>query len=213
MRERKTRNRAIAAALLACALLGGGYAWWRDGGKRLFFPRNWGVVEAPWLYRSGQIHPRIIERVLRDEGVDVVIDLAKDDPRVESAVAEQQAVAALGVRKVDLWGLNGSGVGKVSAYVGALEEMVRAREAGEKVLVHCAAGSERTGGAVALYRMLYQGWSGDRAWEEYLSYRNRPPRHTKLRDFLNGNMGEIAERLVRSGALAEAPAELPVFGP
>lgn len=206
-------RRALAAALLLCLVAGGGYAWWRDGGKRLFQPRNWGVVEEGWLYRSGQIHARLIEDVLRDHRIDVVIDLSRDDPRIPSVQAEEQAVRRLGVRKLDLSGLNGSGVGRVDAYSEALEEIVRARDAGEHVLVHCSAGSQRTGGAIALYRMLYDGWGGDRAYREYLSYRNRPPERDQLMRFLNDNMEGVVEHLVRSGALASRPDVLPVFGP
>lgn len=206
------RTRSIAAGLLLLGLVGG-YAWWRDGGKRLFFPRNWGVVEEGWLFRSGQIHPRIIVPVLREHEIDVVIDLARDDARVESAVAEQRAVRALGIRKVDLWGLDGTGTGEVDAYVGALAEIARARASGERVLLHCSAGSERTGGAIALYRMLYDGWDGRAAWDEYLTYRNRPPKNRKLVKFVNRHLPAIAARLRESGALDATPEPLPVFGP
>jgi protein tyrosine/serine phosphatase len=208
-----SRHRALALGLLLCLVAGGGYAWWRDGGKRLFQPRNWGVVEEGWLYRSGQIHARLIEDVLRDHRIDVVIDLSRDDPRIPSVQAEEQAVRRLGIRKLDLAGLNGSGVGRIDAYSEALEEIVRARDAGERVLVHCSAGSQRTGGAIALYRMLFEGWSGDRAYREYLSYRNRPPERDKLARFLNENMEGVVARLVRSGALESPPETLPVFGP
>jgi protein tyrosine/serine phosphatase len=190
----------------------GGYAWWRDEGSRLFFPRNFGVVEEGFLYRSGQIHPRIIEDVLRDHQIDVVIDLARDDLRLESARAEIAAVEALGIRKVDLPGLDGYGVGRLDSYATALEELALARYRGDRVLVHCSAGSERTGATVALYRMLFEGWSGEQAYAEYLQYRNRPPGHRKLPDYLNRNMPRLVARLVEQGVLAQAPDPLPVFG-
>jgi protein tyrosine/serine phosphatase len=198
--------------VLAAAALGG-YAWWRDEGSRLFYPRNFGVVEEGFLYRSGQIHPRIVEDVLREHGIDLVIDLARDDPRAASARAELAAVEALGIRKLDLPGLDGYGVGRLDAYAAALEALARARYQGDQVLVHCSAGSERTGAAIALYRMLFQGWSGERAYAEYLGYRNRPPRHRKLPDYLNRNMARLVSGLVERGVLAERPDPLPVFGP
>lgn len=211
--ERSMPTRAIASLLLVLGAAGGGYAWWAEGGKRMFLPRNWGVVEEGWLYRSGQVHPRLIEDLLREHRIDLVIDLARDRPGDEAAAAEVRAVRALGIRKLDLWGLNGSGIGRSRAYSDALEAIVRAREAGLRVLVHCSAGSQRTGGAIALYRMLYDGWSGDAAYREYLSYRNRPPSRERLVQFLNERMEKVVARLVDSGALATAPTELPVFGP
>jgi hypothetical protein len=209
--KRSARAPLLVFALLLAALAGG-YAWWRDGGKRLFQPRNWGVVEEGWLYRSGQIHPRLIEGVLREHGIDLVIDLSRDDPRSDTSRAENEAVSRLGIRKADLWGLNGHGVGRFEAYPEALEEIARAREAGLRVLVHCSAGSERTGGTIALYRMLYQGWSGQDAYAEYLTYRNRPPERDRLVGFLNRNMPDLVARLDASTSL-EAPDPLPVFGP
>lgn len=203
----------MLVAVLLVALAIGAYAWWREGGKRRFFPRNWGVVHEGWLFRSGQIHPRIVEQVLREHRIDVVIDLADDRPGRPSDAAERRAVEALGIRKVDLPGLNGHGVGRLRSYSGALTEMVRAREAGERVLVHCAAGSERTGGAIALYRMLFEGWSGEEAYAEYLSYRSTPPEEDVLAEYLNPRMGRLVKQLLKSGALKERPAELPRFGP
>jgi protein tyrosine/serine phosphatase len=207
------RLRIATAAVLAIGAAIGGYAWWREEGSRLFHPRNFGVVEEGFLYRSGQIHPRIIEDVLREYEIDLVIDLARDDPRRESVRAEIAAVEALGIRKLDLFGLDGYGVGRLDAYASALEEIARARSAGARVLVHCSAGSERTGAAVALYRMLFQGWTGERAYAEYLGYRNRPPRHRRLPDYLNRNMQRLVAQLVARGVLAEPPSPLPVFGP
>jgi len=211
---RSARRLWIAVAVvLAVGAAIGGYAWWREEGSRLFYPRNFGVVEEAFLYRSGQIHPRIIEDVLREHEIDLVIDLARDDLRRASARAEIEAVEALGIRKVDLFGLDGYGVGRLDAYTLALEELARARSAGERVLVHCSAGSERTGATVALYRMLFEGWSGEQAYTEYLGYRNRPPSHRRLPEYLNRNMERLVARLVERGVLAEPPAPLPVFGP
>jgi hypothetical protein len=60
--------------------------------------------------------------------------------------------------------------------------------------------------------MLYQGWSGQDAYAEYLTYRNRPPERDRLVGFLNRNMPDLVARLDASTSL-EAPDPLPVFGP
>jgi len=42
------------------------------------------------------------------------------------------------------------------------------------VFVHCAAGKDRTGYALAAYRMVFDGWSPDDALEEMFDYRFNP---------------------------------------
>ncbi len=187
--------------------------WWLDGGRYMFFPKNWGVVEEGVIYRSGQIHPRIIEDVLRENEIDVIIDLAIDTPGREDHEAEVAAAKKLDIPKIDFVSLDGSGRGDIADYEGALAEILAAKRAGKRVLVHCAAGSERTGGVIACYRMLFQGWDGKRAYEEYLSYRRRPPDHTRLTDFVNANMEALVDGLVKRGLLPAGPDPLPRFGP
>jgi len=203
----------IAVVLLVLALIGGGVAWWLDKGRHLFFPKNWDVVEEGRIYRSGRIYRGIVEDTLKEHGIRVIVDLAageKDDP---DEVAETEAARRLGIRKVDLTGLGGHGTGDVDDYVTALHEIVKARDAGEPVLVHCAGGSERTGGVLAVYRMLFDGWDGARTWEEYRSYRIKPPDRPDLPDFVNETLPEIVDRLRALGVPLEAPDPLPHFGP
>lgn len=49
--------------------------------------------------------------------------------------------------------------------IGALK-IVRAAQKKGPVLVHCLHGSDRTGVVIAMYRILYQGWSKDQAIDE-----------------------------------------------
>jgi predicted protein tyrosine phosphatase len=205
------RRPGIAWVVLL-ALCAGGVVWWQDGGKRLFFPRQWDVVVPGFLYRSGQIHRRLIEDTLREHGIDLVIDLAKDGKNDPDAAAERAAIEHLGIRRLG-FDLDGSGRGDPSAYSEALAAIVQAHRDGEQVLVHCNAGSERTGGVAMLYRTLYQGWSGADAYAEYASYRNRPPRHGRVAHYLDQNVGRIAQELVARGALDAVPDPLPQFAP
>jgi protein tyrosine/serine phosphatase len=52
----------------------------------------------------------------------------------------------------------------VVAFLGAIDS-----SAG-KVYVHCAGGRHRTGSMVAIYRMVRDGWSIDKAYDEMLAY-------------------------------------------
>lgn len=205
------RRRAPALLLLCIAV--GATIWWRDGGKRLFVPRQWDVVVPDFLYRSGQIHARLIEDVLREHRIDLVIDLARDRWSDPDARAEREAIERLGIRRLAVEDLDGSGRGNPTSYVEALTAIAEAQRAGHRVLVHCSAGSERAGGAVMLYRTLFQGWSGADAYAEYLRYRNRTPRSTRVARFLDAHMPEIAGELVARRALAALPDPLPLLSP
>jgi protein tyrosine phosphatase (PTP) superfamily phosphohydrolase (DUF442 family) len=207
----RLRNALIALAL-AASLCTGAVVWWRDGGKRLFQPRKWDAVDAGFLYRSGQIHRRLIEDTLRDHGIDLVIDLAKDESGDPDAAAERAAIERLGIRRIG-FDLDGAGRGDPSAYSEALAAIAQAKRDGEQVLVHCNAGSERTGGVAMLYRTLFQGWSGADAYAEYARYRNRPPESGRVAGYLNANVGRIARELVAAGALESVPDPLPVYAP
>jgi hypothetical protein len=206
------RRRAPAVLLLLCIAVGA-TIWWRDGGKRLFVPRQWDVVVPDFLYRSGQIHARLIEDVLREHRIDLVIDLARDRWSDPDARAEREAIERLGIRRLAFEDLDGSGRGNPTSYVEALAAIAEAQREERRVLVHCTAGSARTGGAVMLYRTLFQGWSGADAYGEYLRYRKRPPRSSRVARFLDAHMPEIAGGLVARQALAALPDRLPVLVP
>ncbi|MDJ0975274.1 MAG: tyrosine-protein phosphatase [Planctomycetota bacterium] len=208
---RPTRRR-VALGVTAGLLFAGLY-WWYDGGRYMFIPRRLGTVEDGVIYRSAQIHRRLIEDVLVEHGVQVIIDMEPDDPADPDETTEREVAAALGVRKIDIAGLDGSGRGDPNAYVRVLGEMVRAKQTGTPILVHCAAGTQRTGAAVAMYRMLFQDWSGARAFEEYMSYRRHRPDGGKLERYLETHFPNIAQELVKTGALPSVPDPLPRFGP
>lgn len=199
--------------VLVAGVLAGSLAWWLDRGRHYFSPKNWGVVEEGRIYRSGQIHRGIVEDVLRGHDIRVIVDLTRDEATDPDAVVERNAAHRLGIRKVELVGLNGYGTGDPQDYVLALREIVAARDRGEPVLVHCAGGSERTGGILACYRMLFEGWDGPSAWEEYVSYRSKPPEREDLQRFVNENLPWLVKRLQALGVLLEAPDALPHFGP
>ena len=207
----RLRN-ALLALTLTASLCIGAVIWWRDGGKRLFQPRKWDHIETGFLYRSGQIHRRLIEDTLHEHGIDLVIDLAADGTPDADEAAEREAIERLGIRRLG-FDLDGAGRGDPSAYSEALAAIVQAKRDGEQVLVHCNAGSERTGGVAMLYRTLYQGWSGADAFAEYARYRNRPAESGRVAGYLNQNIGRIARELVAAGALESVPDPLPVYAP
>ncbi len=206
-----TRGRLLLC--LTGAIVGLGVWWWLDVGKHLFFPKNWGVVAEGKIYRSGRIHRRIIKDVLKDHGIQVVIDLAGMDDWDPNFEPERLAARELGITHHTFTTLDGRGIGKVEDYLEAFTLLMEAKRDGKPILVHCGGGSERTGATFAWYRMLLDGWDGPRTWEEYLQYRARAVKSDDLMNFVNENFPLLIERLKAKGLLEKAPATLPVFGP
>ncbi|HMN94962.1 MAG TPA: tyrosine-protein phosphatase [Phycisphaerales bacterium] len=204
-------------------IVGGGIWLWEDVLEDRLIPKRWGVVDAPAdaaaaataadgpgagaIFRSGQLHPALVERTLATHGVTVVVDL--DDEETASADAQAEAMARLGIEHA-LFPLIGDGTGEIEQYAQAIARMVAARQAGETVLVHCSAGTYRTGGVVAMYRVLVEGASVEEARAEMIRY-NWKPKNPTLPRYLNANMRTLAERLVELGVLERVPDPLPRF--
>src|SRR5262249_3927257 len=112
-----------------------------------FIPKRWGVVEEGKIYRSGQISRHLIRQMLVTNRIQTVVDLTWDDPNETNHVAELAAIADLGIER-KLCPLQSDGTGDVHIYGQAVAEVARAARAGTPVLVHCAAGTQRTGGVV-----------------------------------------------------------------
>jgi tyrosine-protein phosphatase SIW14 len=121
--------------------------------------RHFRVVEEGRLYRSGQLAPPALDRVVREQGITTVIclralarpgDAAPED-------AEERWCAARGIRYVRLnpaqWGSP-----TCQANLKAFLRVTDDRTSGP-ILVHCFAGLHRTGVFCAVYRMERQGWS------------------------------------------------------
>ena len=181
---------------------------WYAGLRWQVFPRKFAAVDPNSLYRSGQISPRLIEPTLRTYGIDLVLFMSSDNLQREDVRAEIAACQRLGIRRVNL-PLGGNGTGDPEAYVAALIEIHRARQRGEQVLVHCHTGSQRTGGVVALHRILLDGWTPADARDELLAFGHSPRDNPALIPYLNANMRLIAGRLVDAGVLPSLPEPIP----
>lgn len=144
-------------------------------------PKNFGVVTQGRIYRSGDLTPGAIESIVNDHCVRTVVDLGAHHPGSPGEQREQQTLDALGIERVSLR-LFGDAQGDPNEYVKALRVMTDPERG--PVLVHCAAGAQRTGAAVALYRMLIEGTSLDDAMLEAQQYRHDPVDNPHLREML-----------------------------
>ncbi len=177
--------------------------------KYHIFPKRWGTVEEGLVYRSGQLYPEVLHRVVEQHEIEYVIDLNLVEPWNELQQAEIQVLKEIGVTRINT-PLIGDGTGEVENYIQAICAIHHAVESEEPVLVHCAAGATRTGGVIAIYRMLVQGRQGPEVWDEATDYKFTGE-DGKLQQYLAENMNTIAHRLVEEGVIEQVPEPLPVF--
>jgi hypothetical protein len=206
------RNRLrLRRTLVLCAALGAGIYVWDEFIKYRLFPKRFGVVVPELVFRSGQISKWVIGDVLERHAIQVVIDLQGHDPHDEHQRAEIEEIRRRGIllKRIPL---AGDGTGDLESYAEAVTVLAQAAEAGQPVLVHCGAGAKRTGGVIAVYRVLVEGRSPSAAYAELLDYGWHSDNPTLPR-FLNSNMEHFARRLVECGVLAAIPDRLPTIGP
>ena len=208
-RPRRARWRRGLIGLLIAA--GVGVWFYEEVYEERWVATRFGVVEPQRIYRSGQIPAPIVERVLRKHDIDVVIDLTGEE---DSAAQRAEADA---IRRLGITGLRfpmaGDGVGTVESYTAAIAAMHRADQDGQRVLIHCHAGTQRTGGVVSGYRLLVQGRPAAEVYREARRYDWDPYDDVAWPRFLNGHMAQIAASLVAEGVISAVPQPLPVFGP
>lgn len=188
------RNGAVIAAVVGLGV------WFAvEGVAPNLSPKNFGVVHEGTIYRSGVLTSAAMHDVIKAHGVRTIVDFGAHEPDTPGQQREEQVAAVMGARYVRL-PLFGDGTGDPNRYVEALRVMTD--PGAPPVLVHCSAGAERTGGAVALYRMIIEGAGFDEAYAECAQFRHDPARNTKLRPYLERWRPEI-ERAFREGGTIE----------
>lgn len=147
------RRRWFGFVVISLLAVVAGLILWKAAIAPNLFPHNFGVVEAGRIYRSGRLTPSALERVHRRYGIKTVIDFGGYEPGSDHERREQRTARALGIKRYVLR-LEGDGTGNPNQYVEALRLM--SEPANQPVLVHCSAGTQRTGCAVILFRHIVQ---------------------------------------------------------
>src|SRR5262249_46316236 len=148
---------------------------WEKVVRDRIIPKKWGVVVPGKVYRSGQISKELIESVLTKNGIRAIINLQSADPDDANQEAERSVATAHGIAQYR-FPLGGDGTGQIGNYADAIANLTRLEAEGTPVLVHCAAGAQRTGGVVAAYRVLVRQESPQLAYAEMRSYAWKPGR-------------------------------------
>jgi protein tyrosine phosphatase (PTP) superfamily phosphohydrolase (DUF442 family) len=120
---------------------------------------NFGQV-TPNLFRGAQPSAEGLQ-TLKNKGVEMVVDLRRG-----GISNEQAAVTKLGMQFVSI--PSHCETPSDASWARFLQVMRENR--GKKVFVHCELGIDRTGMAVAAYRMAEEGWTADEALREMKSF-------------------------------------------
>lgn len=144
--------------------------------------RNLHTVKAGVMYRSGQLSPRVLERVIYEYNIGTVVNLRGSTAVHPGKSVDQEehlcfknftqfVAIPLGssehrkpVSPGDAYELIDQAV---QQFLDVLNDPVNYPR---PILVHCLAGVHRTGVMIALYRMEHEGWSKEQALAEMQEY-------------------------------------------
>ena len=210
-----TKSKRLRNFIVGFLVVGAAIYVWDEIIKYRVIAKRWGVVVPGKIYRSGQISQWMIEPSITKHQIVALIDLTGATP--ESAQDDHQRKEAEVVQKLDIehyrFALGGDGTGDIQMYANAVATLVQCEQQGKPVLVHCAAGAQRTGGVVASYRMLIQKQSPQMAYQEMRRYGWSPRKNPDLLTYVNSHMAELAQLLVEKGVLEKVPDPLPLLAP
>lgn len=153
-------HKAILVIACLAVLTASGAVFYR----KVLWWKRFAVVEPGVLYRSGILRDWQLRRAIEKYNIKTVFALTYTNNAGEQRVCDE-----MGVRRHFVY-LAGDGVGPDDPYLRFLQ--IAQNPENHPILVHCSAGVQRTGGAVALYRILFQDWDFDRAIQEMIAMGN-----------------------------------------
>ncbi len=131
------------------------------------FSGNVRVVEAHQVYRSAQLTGSQLREVLRSNGIRSVINLRGRLPQDAKLRDERAVCKEMNILHVDV-SMSATALpqpAEVQKLLRALDTLPR------PVLIHCAGGSDRTGLACTLYRVIERHAPLDQAQTDQLTWR------------------------------------------
>ena len=177
---------------------------WHKKLRNQFFPNNFGVVKENCIYRSARNTPRVLGQICRDKKLRTIVDLVThaEDTRSE-AYAVRKVAEEAGVKRYE-FGLPGDIKGNVNEWA-AVARLLK-DPANYPLLVHCAAGSERTTVAVMLFRNFEEGVSFRDSYPESFDFKHKE-KDWGLLAFLADSVADVEQAYRTDKPQGECPAE------
>ena len=210
---RMSKRGNVVALVVSVVLAGTGgivAAQWRD-----ILPKRFGVVAEGKVYRSGELTPKAMRTIVEKYKIKTIIDLGADEPGSADDLRAQRTADALGVTRFvfrDPSGgtvdgkpgnvLIGDATGNPNAYIQALRLMTDPSR--QPVLVHCGAGTQRTGCAIILYRHIIEGLPTKDAFPEAARFDHDPQKNPLLTGMLE-RWGEKIAAAYANGSQIDDP--------
>ena len=111
---------------------------------------------TPVLFRSAQPDAAGFANLAKSLKIKTVIDLRES----------QTDAAYLGASKINAYYVPMNALHITTDEIVAALKLIKAHEGEGPILVHCQHGADRTGVVIAMYRIIYQGWSKQQAIDE-----------------------------------------------
>jgi tyrosine-protein phosphatase SIW14 len=133
--------------------------------------RNIRTVAPEVLYRSGQLSASGLDRIVKEHGIRTIISLRDSDvPGIAPPdAAEESYCRANGINHIRIpprsWWPEYNGPPPAEQGVMMFLKVMDDRN-NHPVLLHCFAGTHRTGAMVAIFRMEYERWTNSEALAE-----------------------------------------------
>jgi protein tyrosine/serine phosphatase len=124
--------------------------------RHSIFTKRFAVVVPGKLYRSGYNRPRPLTRIIRSYKIKTILVLLQYVPDSKDQQAEEAVAQREGVRLIRI-GMPGDGCADFDKLEQAAD--IINDPSYYPLLVHCYAGTNRTGAAYAVWRMRHCGWT------------------------------------------------------
>lgn len=154
----RARAVVVLTTCVGLALLLGGalYEYWVCVDHRLT------IVTPARIFQSAEMPPQDLVRVSQRLGVQTVFDFRADAEQDRRIATERAALERNGIRYIHLPSSRTPDPATVAAFVRAMQAEVAANR---RVLLHCHDGEGRAVFYSAIYRIEFEGWDNQRAYQ------------------------------------------------
>jgi len=197
----KIAHRQLAVIVLVATLCGAGGWVLRYGVRDNVLPRNYGVVDDGHVYRAGRLTPAATETLVKQHGIKTIVDLGAYEGIPDNERLAQRTADALGVTR-HVFTLDGDGTGHPMGYVEALRLITDPKN--QPVLIHCAAGAQRTTVCVMLYEKIVNNVPLEETLRVSMDHKHDPKKNPKLWPYVEKWAAKI-EQAYRDGTVIDAP--------